>query len=501
MATTADESWEPRPPLLLGLLACVAALILHTPPLLRPGLFYDDFQMVRASWTWQDARDNLWQPHNEHAMPLGRLTTWALVVFAGRPTNLPLVTALQGPLALLASMGLAYLFVRRELGHPFYGLLAMTLFGMSTHYVEAVAWFAASFALLALDMTLLALLAAQRWRQTGQVRYLVLCAACAALAPGWSGAGVLAGFLGTLYLLGPRTAGDSSPAPRCTSFRRRTLSLVPLAGTAGFLAISLPRTAEHILSREHLRQPFRAQDLLIGLDYTCRSLVDNLVTGALGVPLWDHCRLGLCMGPVPRPWVYFGGLFLVVAGSWWWWRAPQRRLALVGVGFILPSYLLIYASRAPRNYTELACWSRYQLFAHLGLVLFILAGLPRWHERLVQSTEPAVVRRRRFWLTFGLGILFLAQLPWCMFLEAPGQMADLRRIEEMDARCREYHIDAATARAVLPYWVVSCSSDLVNGWEFLRGSDEPRPMNREEVERLLLSCDAAGTKDQVRSTE
>ena len=59
--------------------------------------------------------------------------------------------------------------------------------------------------------------------------------------------------------------------------------------------------------------------------------------------------------------------------------------------------------------------------------------------------------------------------------------------EEMDERCREHHIDAATARAVLPPRIVPQCDDppLINGWELLRGSPDSQPMAAEQARRLL----------------
>src|SRR4051812_9049261 len=65
----------------------------------RPFLAVDDFQILARSWTWQRAWDDLWVPANEHAMPVGRLTTWALVALAGRASAVPQLAALQGPFA------------------------------------------------------------------------------------------------------------------------------------------------------------------------------------------------------------------------------------------------------------------------------------------------------------------------------------------------------------------------------------------------------------------
>ena len=85
--------------LVLGTLACLAAFALYAYPTSRPLLMVDDFQILLRSWTWRLTWENLWQPSNEHTMPLGRLSTWALVQIAGKPTAVPLAAALQGPLA------------------------------------------------------------------------------------------------------------------------------------------------------------------------------------------------------------------------------------------------------------------------------------------------------------------------------------------------------------------------------------------------------------------
>ena len=134
-------------------------------------------------------------------MPLGRLLCFALESLAGHLSFLPFVISMVGPLALLLAMLLVYVFVRRELGHPFYGLLALVLFGVTSVYHQAVWWFAASFAVLALDTMLLGLLAAQRWRQTGRGIYLDLTVLACLLAPGWFAIGILAGPLCCLYLM------------------------------------------------------------------------------------------------------------------------------------------------------------------------------------------------------------------------------------------------------------------------------------------------------------
>jgi hypothetical protein len=71
------------------------------------------------------------------------------------------------------------------------------------------------------------------------------------------------------------------------------------------------------------------------------------------------------------------------------------------------------------------------------------------------------------------------------FAEVREQQAVLRRIEEVDARCRKYHIDAAAARQALGKLDVPLSLDTIDGWAFLIGSDDPRPLPPEQIKRLL----------------
>jgi hypothetical protein len=456
---------------LLAMIACAAAVALHLSPVLQPRLIDDDVSILLESWSWNAARANLWVPANEHAMPLGRMSNWLLIQVAGRPSALPQLVAFQAPLAVLAGMGLVYLFVRRERADPVYGLVAMVLFGVSTQYREAVYWFAASFAVLTLDTILLALLAAQRWRQTGRWPFLLLCVLGCALAPGWFASGVLAGPLCCLYLIFPErfivSRTDESGRRR---WCRLAAALAPLLGTLFFLAISLPHNAERILHAEHYgpKTAVEAFDLGTGLGYTGRSLVDNLTLGSVGIS-------GVVCPVVLVPIVL---ALLATATLWWWRRAPERRLLLLGLGFIFPSYWLMYSARADWSYEEqMYAWSRYNLFPHLGLVLFICGGLPR---RMPATPVPVGA------LGLLIGTLFLSQLPRGLALAPPDpqQMADLRSIEEMDARCRAYHIGAATARSVLPRELIS-GNTRINRWEFLRGSDEPRPITADEARRCL----------------
>jgi hypothetical protein len=461
--------------------ACVAALVVHSFSLLRPILVLDDFQLLSQSWTWPITWNNLWLPTNEHAMPLGRLSIWVLVELAWRPTLLPYATAPHGPLAVIAGMLLVYLFVRREMGHPFYGLLAMVLFGVTAIYQQAVYWFSASFSILTLDTLLLALLAAQGWRQTGRVHHLALCALWSALALGWFASGLLAGPLCCLYLL-PREKDPASPGKAAPLWHYVGGAVVPLVGTVVFLAVSLPRTANHIMHLEHYgdRTAVEAFSPLNGIRYMNRSVVDNLALGQFGITAVTCPEAVLPLVLLP----------LAAVAGWWLWRAPQRRLPLLGLGMIISSYWLVYSARGTWSYDEARMfypdWSRYHLLPQLGLALFVCGGLPRW-----AMTSPEL-SKRQVWIVAGLIVLqMLVQLPrgvlgtYAFRIDNSEQLAVLRQIDEMDARCREHHLAADAARAVLPPLDVPMCFERVNGWDFLRGSPEPQPLGEAEVRRLL----------------
>jgi hypothetical protein len=386
------------------------------------------------------------------------------------------VCAWQGPLAVVAGMALLYLFVRRELGHPLYALVAMALFGVSSVYQQAVVWFSASFSVLTLDTLLLGLLAAQGWRRSGRVACLALCVLWCALAPTWFASGVLAGPVVGLYLLWPERGARGWRA----WLRRAGLAVVPCLGTALFLAVSLPRTARHIMHLEHYGESTALGSFkpLTGLLYTLRSVVENLLLGAVGV------------GSVDVPvWVVAAAWPLLLAGgAWLWWSAPRgRRLMLLGVGLIFAGYLLVYSARAEWGYEgrmNRPAWSRYHLLPQLGLALFVAGGLARW------DFGEGLTRRQVVAAAALVAVLFAAQLPRVL-LTGWGegheeQMAALRHIEEVDALCRQHRIGAARAREALPFFEVPGSYRRENGWDFLRGSDDPDPtMTVEEARRRL----------------
>jgi hypothetical protein len=455
----------------------LAVVLLHVPVLICPTLSYDDYDILMRSWTWDETRASLWVTQNEHTMPLGRLTTWAIIQASPDPRYLAYLCDLQGILAVLLALPLIALFVQRELDSPLAGVLAAILFGVTSVYQQAVTWFASSFSVLALDTFLLALLAAQAWRRTGRALYLDATFLCCCLAPGWFASGILAGPLCFVYLLWP-----DRERPR---FARA--SIAPLVGTVLFLALALPQVAQKILHLEHYegKTAIDAFNPLVGLGYTCRSLIDNLVLGQLGitwvcVPVW----LVAILLPV-----------LLVLLVRWVAPAHQWRLVALAAATILASYLLTYSARSRWDYVKdefySHSWNRYHLFPQLGLALLVAVGVQGWLKLSPDAVTPAQGRA----LLILLVCLTVVQLPrgigappkvW--WEEWPAeQWAGFRRLAEVQARCRQHGISRAAALAALPPWLdLPRGGDNFNAWQLLHGSSAPRDVSPEEVRRLLL---------------
>jgi hypothetical protein len=476
---------------LLGALAGLAVIALYARGPLLPHIRYDDFNFLTKSITWGAAIENLWLPMNDHAMPMCRLGAALLMGLVPGQTAIPAAAQLQGPLAVLLGMWLLYRFVSRELGHPFYGVIAMTLWGVTTSYLQAVTWYSASFFILSLDTLLLGLLSAQSWRRTRKPRHLAFCASWCFLAPGWFGGAILAGPWCGLYLLpclgDAHAEGQPQPPSARPSAPGRLVGMVPAAvpllGSAAFLLVSLPRTADRIINARHYggKTVFEAFQPIEGIVNTIRTLADNQIPGAFGI----HRSAAF-------PWMTALAIFgVLAAAAFIWWRlAPARRLLLLGLAILLASDLLTYSARANWSYERsVVHWTRYHLFPHLGLVLFLVGGLPRFRDRWF-TLDPSGVLSRRQVAALGLLIAVALGLHLERGVESPHyfpeQMEVLARVERADAACLVHGISAATARDALGFLQFPLAYDGENAWELLRGSRRPKPISADEARRLLL---------------
>lgn len=443
---------------------CLGALSLHLTSLFRPQLLYDDFDILQASWTWADTTSNLWEPMNEHSWPLTRLTTSAVVEASGhRQTLLPLMAAIPPRLALIGALLLTFRFATKHTGSQLAGIVGMIAFGLTAAYQEAIYWYAAHPPLWCVCCALLALTAADRWLESGRWWRLAEVGLWAFVAPCWFAGGVIVGPLVGVYLV---------------LSHRWLAGAVPFAGALLFLFLSWAFAGDKINNPHHFegKSMLQSLDPITGAGMTARAVVDQIAVAAVGV-----FRVAM---PIPVVAVMLP--LLIVVAVWWWWRAPDRRLVLVGAGFIVGSDLLIYSARGEWSYAEqLRDWSRYNVFPWFGLMLMLVGGV-RW--------PAGPLTRRQAGIALGVTAVFFAvQLPRGMFGSAgidPDQPAMLRQLEEIDRRCREHRISAAAARQALPplfteYWLVQGKDEPRNCLELLWGSPDPVPRGVEEVRRLL----------------
>src|SRR5262249_62403677 len=135
----------------------------------------------------------------------------------------------------------------------------------------------------------------------------------------------------------PPPPGPARPPPaELLPARRRWLAaLAPLLGALVALAVSLPLNGQHILNLPRVEVQATAWDTfkpLVGLAYSVRAVVDDLIPGVAGMN-GPSCPVAALPGRV---------LLLAGLGVWWWWRAPHRRLLLLGLGFVFLRHLLIF---------------------------------------------------------------------------------------------------------------------------------------------------------------
>ena len=478
-ATAAEPAERLRPRWLsvgLGGAASLAVPALYAIWIRQPHLRYDDFNFLTRSRTWSEAAANLWLPMNDHAMPLPRLAAAVLMHVVPGQSSIPLAAQLQGSFAVVIGMWLLYVFVRRELGHPWYAYLAMIGWGVTAAFYECVTWYSASFFVFSLDTTILALLAAQAWRRSGSRLALAGCVLCCALAPAWYGGGILAGLYCAVYLLAARAFEKTGMV-----MRSRVSALAPLAGTLLFLAVSLPLTASRIVTAEHYggKTVFEAFNLRLGVENTLRTIADNQVIGAFGI------YRTTAFAP---PTVIAIDLALLALAFAWWRRAPRRELLLLGLVLIVASDLLVYSARADWDYERTVHrWTRYHLFPHLGLVLFAVGGLPWLNGRWFHLQPGRLSGWQTAALLTVLGAALACHLPRSRIrhIYFPEQIDVLARVEHVDALCRRHHISASTAREAMGFLQFPFGYDGDNAWEFLRGSATPIAMPAEQARAIL----------------
>ena len=467
-----------RADLLLACAASLAVVALYAPWIAQPHLRYDDFGFLTTARTWSETRANLFVPMNEHVMPMARFAAGVLVSLTPQQSRLPAHAQIQGVLAVIAGMWLLFAFVRRELGHSFYAVVAMVAWGVTSTYYECVTWYSASFFTLALDLTLAALLAAQTYVRRRRQSALLACALFCMGAVAFHSTAILAGvWCGWYIFLGQRAHSPAVPWPQ-----RAFAAAAPALGTIAFSAFALLAAGHKVLGASHYRGKtiFAAFDVREGVENTLRTIVDNQVPGAFG--LWHKFWV------VPFPAVLAICAVLAVTAALWWRVAPHRRMLALGLAVLVTSNLIVYGARADWSYERsVHNWTRYHLFPHLGLVLFVVGGLPYFAGRWFVLTSPRLSRRQTIALGGLIAVALLVHWPRThrSHFFFPSQIEILRRVERVDRYCRLAAIDGETARQGLPFVHFPLGYPDDNAWDFLRGSSSPVPASVEAVRRQL----------------
>jgi hypothetical protein len=236
-------------------------------------------------------------------------------------------------------------------------------------------------------------------------------------------------------------------------------------------------SGDRILKAEHhgTRTTLQAFDPVVGGINAARSVVDQLAFGAVGVA-------GFACPPVVAAVLFVA---VTIGVRWYWKQAPRPDLLILGVVLITLHYILAYAARVAWPYdTVLHTWSRYNVFPWLGVALGVAGGL---YRPAGAAGAAALTARETRLLRRALVALLLLNLPRGIIgtpPTEPEQAAVLRRVGEVDDRCRKEGISAEAARRILD--PIPMPGDRgFDAWRLLRGSDHPRPFTDAEVSRLL----------------
>jgi hypothetical protein len=409
----------------------------HLLRLERPSLYCDDVVRV-AVLQVLPLRSVVFRPFNEHMAPLFDVVSWATWELAGRRLTLaPRAFTWAGLAPFVLSLGVLGLLVRREARSTTAALVAVAVFGISTVYLEAAWWYSASSFTWALLATLLAWLGASgAGRSDRPGRGWAGAALAAALAPAFSGIGLLAGPVAALRAL--------SETDRTATRRRVGLGVViPLAGTLAYLAACSLFRYRDVLA-ESVRRNADARRALLA---TCRAPFEVLLPRLVGLReaaprLSDAAVVAL----------FAIGL---LAGLAWARRSPRRPLILGGLFMIVGGYALAYSVRATYSAAPVLTIQRYHLFPQVGLALTLAAASVPWSRRL-DARPAAGLAAASALAALLLAVNLSAMKGQARAFGFPEQGRTLAALEHVAATCRREGITRDQALAALdpirPRW-------------------------------------------------
>jgi hypothetical protein len=332
---------------------------------LRPALFFDDFDYVDIGRQWSTTVEHLFVPYNEHLCVATRLFTW-LICSAVTNDHLPRLMALAGMALFAATWVPLYFFVRNEFGSAVLGLVAISVFAITTVHREVIEWYSASqwcWALLALLWCLVIL---QTGANAPGLWRLAASVVISAIAPLNYAIGLFVGPLATVYLLTRKCNGASISAASCVA---------PLLGTVLFLAVAVPLKARGVIERASYagQTPAEAVDPLKGVLFGVRSTVDLLMARNVGIETHRYLR---------REW--YAGLFiaLILVLAELVERSRRPIPLILGIAMVLIPYAVTLPLRSWVQYPQFLWWTRYQLIPQLGVTLVVCSALaeycPNW---------------------------------------------------------------------------------------------------------------------------
>jgi hypothetical protein len=451
----------------------------HLGRLSAPSLFSDDVTRI-ADLQTTPLGNLLFRPFNEHVAPLFELVSWVTWQLAGRRlTHAPAAFTAAALVPFFLCLIALGSLVRRESGSATAALAAVAGFSLSAVHIEAAWWYSASSFTWALLGTLLAWLCVLRSlspryhdQPAWAIRWLMASALSAMAAPACSAIGLLAG---------PVTALRAVQDPGARGSRRYAMGLIPVAGTALYLALaSLVRY--HTIVTESVE---RNLDVRMGFLCALRAPSDVLASGLVGLgnaDRWLGGGLDLVLGV----------LTLIVIFAWGL-RSPLRPMVIGGLALILGGYGLTYSVRnfyRFRNFFS-SHWlmevQRYHLFPQLGFVLALAAISHSWLMRF--DARP---RSRLLIATVLASLLLVANRPMLQMRSRayrfPDQARTLQALERLECVCREHRITREQALSALdpirPSWFPHDSNALT-----MLGDPVPTPgLPQDRVRPTLLSA-------------
>jgi len=334
------------------LLLLVFGLIVVEPLRMRakgPSIYADDVVRIAQVRTMPLARMVV-RPFNEHLAPLFELETAAVWSLCDeRLTHAPLAFTLASLLPFLLCEIALFALLRRETGSLSASLASVAVFGVTWLPIETAWWYSAS----SFAWSLLGVLIAWRAMLSPGPRGLGVAVAAALAAPAFSMIGILAGPVALL-----RGAIDG--------FRRerRWRSLLPMAGTAGYLVLVALVGDRQGLSGSVRRNVHPGE----ALGPILRAPATVLLPALAGVKSLDAAIPPRIAGAIT---VAAAGLLIVLVAR----RRLSAGLVVGGLGLIALGYGLTYAARAGTPHVLTV--QRYHLFPHAGLSLIVGAIVAR----------------------------------------------------------------------------------------------------------------------------